>query len=220
MKAMLVTLIALLATLLAHPATAAELRAELQRVPVVVTAGDSITWGGAPWDRQRVPYPAALRNIGGDGIQVRNMGHPGACLLYEGCQGYETLMRETLRRDVWPKRPDVVTVSIGANDLGARLPTADLKREYRAIRRDGARHGVKVLLATITPGRNFWPADCEAQRQELNDWIRTLPHVDFDQALDNGVGEMRGRFDSGDGIHPSTPGYKRMAREAWRTLAG
>ena len=218
MRPVIVTLLAVLATLLTHPASASEIRAKVERVPVVVTAGDSITWGGAPWDRQRVPYPTALERLGGNNIQVRNLGHPGACLLLEGCY-YPVRMREVLRREVWPKRPDVAIVSIGANDLGARLPTADLKREYRAIRADGARHGVKVLLGTITPGRKFWPPDCEAQRQELNDWIRTLPHVDFDRALDGGDQQMRARFDSGDGLHPSSLGYKTMAREAYRALS-
>lgn len=185
----------------------------------VVAAGDSITWGGSPWARQRVPYPTALDALCGGECTVENAGHPGACLLYDGCQGYSRLMRQVLREDVWPTNPDTVIVSIGANDLGARLPTADLKRELRAIRADGARRGVEVLLATISPGRHFWPEDCEAQREELNAWIRTLPHVDFDAALANQNNQMRGRFNSGDDIHPSTAGYKSMAREAWRVLS-
>lgn len=185
---------------------------------VIYAVGDSITYGGAPWDRQRVPYPTELNRLCGDECKVKNVGHPGACLLYEGCY-HPDLIREVLRREVWPNHPDRVIVSIGANDLGARLSTADLKNEYRAIRADGAAHGVEVLLATISPGRKFWPEDCEAQREKINDWIRTLPHVDFDAALANGEDQMRARFDSGDGLHPSSLGYKSMAREAWRVLA-
>lgn len=218
MRTMLVTLLAVIFGLLANPAAAVE-RVEAGPVPVVVTVGDSITWGGSPWNRQRVPYPAALDRMCGNTCDVQNAGHPGACLLLKDCY-YPERMRQTLAEKVWPRRPDTVIVSVGANDLGARLPTADLKREYRAIRADGAKHGVTVLLATISPGRHFWPPDCEAQRQELNDWIRTLPHVDFDRALANSNDQMRVRFDSGDGLHPSTLGYGSMAREAWRVLNG
>lgn len=218
MKAMLVTLFAVLFGLIAHPAEAVE-RTEAGPVPVIVTAGDSITWGGSPWNRQRTPYPTALGNLCGNTCEVQNEGHPGACLLYTDCY-HPTTMRQELRENVWPQRPDVVIVSVGANDLGARLPTSALKREYRAIRADGAKHGVKVLLATISPGRHFWPEDCEAQRQEINAWIRTLPHVDFDAALANSGDQMRAQYDSGDGLHPSSLGYRSMAREAWRVLNG
>lgn len=201
---------------IASPASASTGPGDREKVFAV---GDSITWGGSPWDRERVPYPTALENLCGDDCKVKNVGHPGACLLYDDCY-HPASIREVLRRQVWKHRPDTVIVSIGANDLGARLSTADLKAEYRAIRADGAKRGVKVLLATITPGREFWPPDCEAQRQKLNDWIRTLSHVDFDAALDNGDHQMRDRFDSGDGLHPSSTGYKRMADVAWRAVRG
>lgn len=214
MRTAVVALGLLLSVMLGTPAQAAE--ADTKPVKVFAV-GDSITWGGSPWDRQRTPYPTALAQLCGDDCKVKNVGQPGACLLYEGC-GYKETIREVLQRKVWKHHPDTVIVSIGANDLGARLATYDLKAEYRAIRADGAKHGVNVLLATITPGRKFWPEDCEAQRQKLNAWIRTLPHVDFDAALSNNESQMRARFDSGDGVHPSSAGYKRMAVEAWRTM--
>lgn len=222
MKATLIALLAACSLGLTACPVAAEHGEGVARVQPqkVIAAGDSITWGGPPWAREGVQYPSELERLSGGELDVTNVGNPGACLLFDPCPGYKTLIRETLAEKVWPKHPDVVIVGIGANDLGARLPTSKLKAQYRAIRADGARAGVKVLLATISPGRHFWPPDCEAQRQELNAWIRTLPHVDFDAALANPADQMRGRFDSGDGLHPSSQGYRSMAREAWQVLAG
>lgn len=210
--AALVATVALLATAgCAHANTTP--RASGRAVPVIYTAGDSITWGGAPWAAQKTSYPEAMAKDCGNRCVVRNVGHPGACLIIDNCF-YPTKMLQVLRREVWPKHPDLVVVTIGTNDVGGRWPTRALINAYRDIRHDAARHNVKVLLGTIIPTRGYLPAEVEAQRLELNEWIRTRPHIDFDAAIRNQAGALPLRFDSGDRMHPNSAGYIRMGAAA------
>lgn len=217
-RATLAALTALTFSLHASPAHAVERAAAVEGRPLlVISAGDSITWGGPPAARERTPYPAALDRLCGTACTVENVGHPGACLLLEGCY-YPVRIRDTLRSEVWNQHPDVVIVGIGTNDLIGHPTLASYRREIRAIQADGARHGSRVVVATIPPGR-VYPTDTENLRQSINAWIRTVGHVDFDAALVNNGHLLRRRYDSGDGLHPNSAGYRSMAREAWRVLS-
>jgi lysophospholipase L1-like esterase len=189
-------------------------------VPVIYTAGDSITAGGPPWATQRTTYPEALAAACGNACEVTDGSHPGACLLLDGCF-YPTRMRQELAEQVWSRsaRPDVVIVMIGANDLGGSNPTGAFIDRLRGIRRDGREADVRVVFATITPARHYWPQRCEDQRQEINAWIREQPRsIDFAAVLESTTGELRARYDSGDGLHPNSRAYRVMGRYAWSQL--
>ncbi|WP_374457693.1 SGNH/GDSL hydrolase family protein [Nocardioides sp.] len=190
-------------------------------VPRIFTAGDSITAGGPPWAPQETSYPEALAAACGNECQVTNLGHPGACLLLDGCF-YPTRLRESLREQAWPgARPgDIAVVMIGANDLGGFNTTDAYVDRLRDIRRDGRKAGVRVVFGTITPAHEFWPPRCEEQRQEINAWIRQQPgSIDFASVLESSTGELRARYDSGDGLHPNSRAYRAMGRYAWKALA-
>ena len=59
----------------------------------------------------------------------------------------------------------------------------------------------------------------QARRDRINRWIRTSGigegYVDFDRALRDPSDPTRlaPKYDSGDGLHPSSTGYRRMAQE-------
>jgi lysophospholipase L1-like esterase len=80
-------------------------------------------------------------------------------------------------------------------------------------------HGIRVFGATLTPyqGADYYSADGEATRQEVNQWIRTSAAFDgvfdFDVAVrdPNRPSQFREEFQSGDHLHPSRAGYKAMA---------
>jgi hypothetical protein len=83
-------------------------------------------------------------------------------------------------------------------------------------------HNITVIGATLTPfiGSNFYhpgPAS-EADRQAVNEWIRTPGHfdavIDFDKITRDPEHPKRllPAFDSGDHLHPSPAGYAAMAR--------
>lgn len=83
--------------------------------------------------------------------------------------------------------------------------------------------GLNVILGTIPPAEGAAPwvghgsAAATAERNLVNDWIRTRPRgvgvVDFHEVLrDPGnPNRLKPEYDSGDGLHPSLDGYRAMA---------
>jgi lysophospholipase L1-like esterase len=80
-------------------------------------------------------------------------------------------------------------------------------------------HGIRVFGATLTPyqGADYYSDDGEAERQAVNQWIRTNGAfdgvIDFDAAVrdPNHPAQFRDGYHSGDHLHPSMIGYKAMA---------
>jgi lysophospholipase L1-like esterase len=78
-----------------------------------------------------------------------------------------------------------------------------------------------VIGCTVTPyvGSDYYHPDAasEADRQALNQWIRTSGAfdgvVDFDAVVRDPAHPERmiAAYDSGDHLHPSAAGYKVMA---------
>ncbi len=124
-------------------------------------------------------------------------------------------------------------VLIGVNDLGnlhrngdesaqsrARL-VADLKLGFRQLVERAHAKGICLIGATITPymGADYYhPAAAnEADRQELNAWIRTSGTfdavADFDAATrDPAHGDRLAPWaDFGDALHPGADGQRAMA---------
>ena len=201
----------------------------------LVALGDSITDGhGATTngnDRwtdvlaQRLQASAQTRTIG-----VSNQGIGGNHLLTDGL-GPNVLAR--FDRDVLAQTGvRWVIVLEGVNDLGGLTRLSDPPRtEHDAfvqrllasyeqvIARAHAAH-IKVYGATILPytGSDYYhpPASNEADRQAINQWIRTPGHfdavIDFDKTLADRShpDHLAAQFDSGDHLHPSPAGYRAM----------
>jgi lysophospholipase L1-like esterase len=201
----------------------------------VVALGDSITDGhGATTngnDRwtdvlaRRLQASPATRSIG-----VSNQGIGGNHLLTDGL-GPNALAR--FDRDVLaPAGVRWVIVFEGVNDLGGltrdgEVAPADhaalVKRimaAYQQIILRAHAHGLRVYGATVTPftGSDYYhpgPLN-EADRQEVNTWIRTSGHfdavIDFDSAVRDPQhpDRLQAAFDSGDHLHPSPAGYRAM----------
>jgi lysophospholipase L1-like esterase len=142
---------------------------------------------------------------------------------------------DRLDRDIWSV-PGVraITLLEGVNDLGNlsrehpvsaaehdRM-TGALIAAYRTIIRQAHARGIRVIGGTITPfgGSSYYHPDAtnEADRQKINRWIRTSGYfdavIDFDAALrdPDHPNRLAPAFDSGDHIHPSVAGYRRMGQ--------
>ena len=202
----------------------------------VVALGDSITDGhgsitngNGRWTdvlAQRLQSLSANRNIG-----VLNAGIGGNHLLTDGL-GPNALAR--FDRDVLAQDGvHWLIVFEGVNDLGdltrngelASMEHASLVHRVLAayqqfITRAHAR-GIRVIGATITPymGSDYYhpgPAS-EADRQAINQWIRTSGHfdavLDFDQIIrdPSHPDHLLPLYDCGDHLHPSPAGYRAMA---------
>jgi lysophospholipase L1-like esterase len=201
----------------------------------VVALGDSITDGhGATTNEndrwtdvlaQRLQSSAETRNIG-----VSNQGIGGNHLLHDGL-GPSALAR--FDRDVLaPAGVRWVIVFEGVNDLGELARTTEVSAEehaaivsrvlaaYQQIAARAHAHGLKIYGATITPyaGSSYYHPGrlSEADRQEVNRWIRNPGHfdavIDFDNVVRDPAhpDQLMPAYDSGDHLHPSPAGYKAM----------
>lgn len=203
----------------------------------VVILGDSITDGhGATTngnDRwtdilaQRLQSQPSARNLA-----VLNQGIGGNHLLTDGL-GPNALAR--FDHDV-TAQPGVRYLIIleGINDIGMLARNGEVPRAehdalvhriigaYQQMIQRAHTHNIKVLGATIMPfvGSNYYhpgPAS-EADRQAINEWIRTSGHfdavIDFDRITRDPAHPERllPAFDSGDHLHPSPAGYAAMAQ--------
>ena len=210
---------------------------DVQAAPgaAVVVLGDSITDGhGATTngnDRwtdvlaQKLQGAPVTRNIG-----VSNQGIGGNHLLTDGL-GPNALAR--FDRDVLgPAGVRWVIVFEGVNDLGGlardgEVPPAEhaalanrVVAAYRQIISRAHAHGLHVFGATITPyvGSSYYHPGplSEADRQAVNEWIRTPGHfdavIDFDSVIRDPQhpDQLLPAYDCGDHLHPSPAGYKAM----------
>lgn len=200
----------------------------------LVAIGDSITDGYGVTndgnDRWTDVLAARLRR---DNVPIGmvNAGIGGGRMLKDGL-GPNLVSR--FERDVLARAGVThALVLIGVNDLGnlhrntpdlpadRRQLLADLRLAHRQLATRARARGVCLIGATVTPyvGSDYYhpePAN-EADRQELNAWIRDAgvfdAVVDFDAALRDPAQPQRlaPQYDSGDHLHPSLAGYRAMA---------
>jgi len=201
----------------------------------VVVIGDSITDGATATLDKDSRWPDFLaERLAPHGVAVVNAGISGGRLLADG-MGVNALAR--LERDVLAQ-PGVqsLIVMLGINDIGwpgtafeptKPRPTLEaLTAGYRQLVEQAHNHGIRVIGATLTPFEgalpgtpldNYYSADKDALRRQVNDWIRTSgvfdEVVDFDAVLRDPTHPARigARFDSGDHLHPGDEGNRAMA---------
>jgi lysophospholipase L1-like esterase len=128
----------------------------------------------------------------------------------------------------------------GVNDLGGLTRNGEVtpaehaalvRRVIQALEQIVARahaHGLRVYGATITPyvGSDYYHPGplSEADRQDVNAWIRAAGHfdevIDFDSVVRDPQHPDRllPAFDCGDHLHPSPAGYRAMGQSIPLTL--
>jgi lysophospholipase L1-like esterase len=202
----------------------------------IVTLGDSITDGHGATTNANNRWPDILAKrlqatAQTDTISVLNHGIGGNRLLLDGL-GPNALARFDHDVLAQPGARYVIVLE-GINDIGTlsrehEVPRAEhdtlVHRMAAAYEQIGARahpHGIKVIGGTILPfiGSDYYhpSAASEADRQAVNQWIRTPGHFDAVIDLDKVARDpqhpdrLLPAFDSGDHLHPSPAGYAAMA---------
>jgi lysophospholipase L1-like esterase len=202
----------------------------------VVTLGDSITDGHGATTNGNDRWPDLLARR----LQALPQT-PTIAVLNHGIGGNRLLL-DGLGPNALARFEDDVTVQAGVrhlivlegiNDIGMlgrngdATPTQhqqlvnDIIGAYEQIIARTRSHGISVAGGTLLPfaGSDFhhpWP-ESEADRQAVNDWIRTPGHfdatIDFDWIMRDpkSPDHLLPKFDSADHLHPSPAGYAASA---------
>ncbi|WP_405664293.1 SGNH/GDSL hydrolase family protein [Streptomyces sp. RK9] len=201
----------------------------------VVVIGDSITdgitstmganrrWTDVLADRLRQEAGAprySVVNQGISGNRVLSDGRPGA----RGGPGANPSGLARFGRDVLGRTGvKAVVIALGINDILRNPQETDPRRitdGLRELTRQAHARGLRVVGATLMPfggHRGYTPA-LEGVRQAVNKEIRGGKVfdavVDFDKALRDPYDPraLLDRYDSGDNLHPSDEGFRRMGQ--------
>ena len=213
-----------------------------ERSAAIVTLGDSITDGANSTPDANHRWPDSLAEqvskrggANGGAFGVLNEGISGNRLLHD-VDGPNALAR--FGRDVLAQEGvRYLIVLEGINDIGwphmqdgkyagDAVSADEMIAALRQIAERAHAHGIRVFGATLTPfgGAFYQTTDGEAERQAVNDWIRTSGVfdgvIDFDRVTRDPQQPERflPAYDSGDHLHPGDAGYKAMGEAAARAF--
>ncbi|WAC23417.1 SGNH/GDSL hydrolase family protein [Blastomonas sp. SL216] len=197
----------------------------------IVVLGDSITDGRGSTTNGNDRWTDFLARRLAGRAAVINQGIGGNRVLLDGL-GPSAMAR--LDRDVLAQ-PGIghLIVLEGINDIGnlarGRPVSADehaalisqVTGAYAQIIARAHARGIRVHGATLLPfkGNDFYKPDAasEADRQAINQWIRTSGAfdsvIDFDAIMRDPLrpGYLNPAYDTGDGLHPNPAGFRAMA---------
>jgi len=198
----------------------------------IVALGDSITDGAKSTTNANNRWPDGLArrlqaNKQTKNFAVLNEGISGNRLVHDRA-GPNALAR--FDRDVLSQSGvRWLIVLEGINDLGTRVSAKDRHEQaanaddlisaYQQIIVRAHSHNIRVYGATILPyeGAFYFTADGEADRQKVNQWIRTSGKfdgvIDLEAVTKNPTTPswFSTTVDSGDHLHPGDAGYKIMS---------
>jgi lysophospholipase L1-like esterase len=192
------------------------------RRPLIVCFGDSITHGFGSTPNAGARYPDVLSKLVDQ--PVLNLG-VNADLFSRNAHCYAEI------GDI--AGVEQVIMLMGINDiiLGGGVKSAkEYGDEARHIIEELHRRKIQVVWGTIPPAGGMPQFDKdpakEEMRQAINTWIReqklTDAIVDFDKAIADPKAPTRllDANQSGDHIHPSDAGYKKMGEAAATAIKG
>lgn len=217
-----------------------------KRAGAIVALGDSITDGAyATLDENR-RWPDVLAeqlahrtDAAAAPLAVLNEGISGNRLLHDiaGPSALARFDRDVLSQDGvrylivlegindigWPHMPARIASSLPGKGYSKDAVSADdMIAALRQIAERAHAHGIRVFGGTLTPfvGAFYETPDGEAERETVNEWIRTSGAfdgvIDFDKETTDPKqpGRFLPAYDSGDHLHPGDAGYDAMGRAA------
>lgn len=186
-----------------------------------VAIGASDTFGIGADDPQTQSWPADLTARMGSGVRLINLGIPSE-LLHDALKVELPVALDT--------HPNLITVWLAVNDLAANVPLSGYSQDLDTLltRLQAGAPQAKIAMAnvpdlTLLPAfNNEDPGELLAKVQAYNAVISTITarHHVILVDLYTHFNELSAHpeYISGDGLHPSTLGYARIADLFYQAL--
>jgi acyl-CoA thioesterase-1 len=183
----------------------------------VVALGDSTTAGTPGFVSPREAPPDGRGDVKSQYAYWLMQAHPEWTVVNEGVNGERSdEIRARFDEDVLPKRPQVVVIVAGVNDVYQGRDPAHVEGELAAMYERAHASGIGVVAGSILPYNTATPEQ-NARMREINGWIaeqalrtQSIAFADTRAAVASASSPDLLRS-SPDGLHPDVDGYRRMA---------
>jgi acyl-CoA thioesterase-1 len=180
--------------------------------PVVVAFGDSL-FAGYGLEPSQGFAPALERALATRGVQAR--------VVNAGVSGDTTaagLARLGFTLDGLPRKPDLVIVGLGANDMLRGLSPAQTRANLEAILAELKRRGIPAALTTMMAAPNLGEDYARAFNPIYADLARSTGARLYPFFLDGVAGQPEKLLP--DGMHPNARGIEEIATRLSPDVAG
>ena len=180
--------------------------------PLVVAFGDSL-FAGYGLEPSQGFAPALERALAAQGVKAR--------VVNAGVSGDTTaagLARLGFTLDGLPRKPDLVIVGLGANDMLRGLSPAQTRANLRAMVDELNRRGVRVALTTMMAAPNLGEDYARAFNPIYADLARSGGASLYPFFLDGVAGQPDKLLP--DGMHPNAQGVEIIAKKIAPAVAG
>jgi lysophospholipase L1-like esterase len=184
---------------------------------LIVAMGDSTTAGTPAHKSPREYPPDGQGDITSQYAYWLMKDRPEWKVVNQGINGQRSdEIRARFEGDVVAKKPAVVVIIAGVNDVYQGRDAQHVERELTAMYARAKRAGIKVVAGSIIPYNTASP-DQNARMHEINDWIKaqaasdpSMRFADTRAAVAAPANPDR-LVSSPDGLHPDAAGYHKMA---------
>jgi len=183
----------------------------------IVAMGDSTTAGTPAFASPREAPPAGRGDETSQYAYWLMKAHPDWEVINQGINAQRSdVIAARFEEDVIAKKPAVVVIIAGVNDVYQGRPAQHVKDQLAAMYQRAHDAGIRVVAGTIIP-YNTATADQNARMHDVNDWIRTQGRADpgviyvDTRAAAAAPGDPDKLASSPDGLHPDAAGYRKMA---------
>ena len=183
----------------------------------IVAMGDSTTAGTPAFKSPREAPPDGQGDETSQYAYWLMKAHPEWEVVNQGINAQRSdVIAGRFEEDVIAKKPAVVVIIAGVNDVYQGRPAQHVKDQLAAMYTRAHHAGIRVVAGTIIP-YNTATADQNARMRDINDWIRTQARADpgvivvDTRAAVAAPGEPDKLVSSPDGLHPDAAGYRKMA---------
>ncbi len=183
----------------------------------IVAMGDSTTAGTPAFKSPRETPPNGQGDETSQYAYWLMKSHPGWEVINQGINAQRSdVIAARFDEDVIAKKPAVVVIVAGVNDVYQGRPAQHVKDQLAAMYTRAHAAGIRVVAGTIIP-YNTATADQNARMHDINDWIRAEGRADpgvicvDTRAAVAAPGDPDKLASSPDGLHPDAAGYRKMA---------